>query len=75
MYAIKNRGQGVFEVANRLTGEVHEVKVNQGRYAGPCSCGAALRPPFEKCAHQEAVRDHLMGRWFRPRKRKAKGVN
>jgi len=64
MYAISTAGQGVYVVANRLTGEVHEVKVNQGRYAGPCSCGAALRPPFEKCAHQEAVRRHLMdGAW------------
>ncbi len=62
IYAISAAGQGVYVVANRLTGDVHEVKVNHGRYAGPCSCGAALRPPFEKCEHQVAVRRHLMDR-------------
>jgi len=55
-------------VANRFTGEVHEVKVNQGRYTGPCSCGAALRP---KCPHQEAVKRYLMDRqWKRVLKKR-----
>jgi hypothetical protein len=55
---------GMHEVVDRLTGEVHQVKVNRGRHIGPCTCGGAGRPPWEKCQHQVAVRDYLMSQRF-----------
>ena len=60
LFVVRQARPGFLEVTSRLTGEVCEVKVNGGRWVGPCSCGAERRPPFEKCEHQEAVRRHLM---------------
>ena len=62
LFVVRQARPGFFEVTSRLTGETHEVKVNRGRFVGPCACGAERRPPFEKCEHQEAVRRYLMER-------------
>jgi hypothetical protein len=67
--AVRPLPHGMHEVVDRLTGEVHQVKVNRGRHIGPCSCRGDRRPPWEKCHHQLAVRDYLMGLRFSSRLR------
>jgi hypothetical protein len=62
--SVKPLPHGMCEVVDRLTGEVHQIKVNRGRHIGPCTCGGDQRPPWGRCPHQVAVRDYLTDRWL-----------
>jgi hypothetical protein len=67
--AVRPLLHGMREAVDRLTGEVHEVKVNRGRHVGPCTCGSDRRPPWDKCRHQLAVREYPVGLRFSSRLR------
>jgi hypothetical protein len=65
LWEIRQARPGFYQVASRLTGELHEVKVSRNRFVGLCTCGAETSVPWAGCEHHSAVRRHLMDRYFR----------